>query len=62
MNHHISLEITNELLVTQNFVNSCKIAAMKDDGAIDAEEQKVLKKISKAADKFMKELKKIDCK
>lgn len=59
MNQHINLEITNEILVTKNFVNSCKLAAMKDDGVIDKEEQKQLDKIAKAADKFIKELEKI---
>lgn len=59
MNSHIKLELANEILVTRNFVSACKLAAVKDDGIIDKEEQKILDKISKAASKFIVELEKI---
>lgn len=59
MNPHIKLEITNEILVTKNFVNSCRLAATKDDGVIDKEEKKQLDKIRKASEKFVKELEKL---
>lgn len=59
MNPHIQLEITNEMLVTKNFINSCRVAAMKDDGIIDKDEQKLLNKIAKASNKFIKELEKL---
>ncbi len=59
MNQHISLEITNEILATKNFVSSCKMAATKDDGKVDKAEQKMLDKISKLSVKYMKELEKL---
>ena len=59
MNQYIKLEIMNELLVTENFVSACKLAATKDDGVIDEEEKKTLAKISKAAERFIKELNKL---
>ena len=60
MNSHIKLEIANEVMVTKNFLAACKLAATKDDGKVEKEEQKQLDKISKAAIKFLKELEKIN--
>lgn len=59
MNSHISLEITNEILATKRFVSSCKLAATKDDGKVDKEEQKIIDKINKASIKYIKELEKL---
>lgn len=59
MNAHINLEITNEIAVTKNFVTACKLAATKDDGKVNKEEQKVLDKISKASIKYIKELERL---
>ena len=59
MNPFIKLEIQNQRLVSQNFVVSCKLAARKDDNTIDADEEKVLKQIQKATDRYIKELSRI---
>lgn len=41
------------------FVQSCEMAALKDDGKISREEAKLLNKIRTATEKFCKELEKI---
>lgn len=56
MNTHIAAQITNITTMTKVFVQSCEMAATKDDGKVSVEEAKQLAKIKKAADKFMKEL------
>lgn len=59
MNFYIDAQITNMKAIVKTFEQSCKMAATKDDGKISPEEEKVLKKISAAAQKFIKELDKI---
>ena len=59
MNPFINLEIQNQRLLSQNFVVACKLAARKDDNTIDADEEKVLKQIQKATDRYIKALSKI---
>ena len=59
-NPYIKLEIAQISLAAKNFVNSCRTAAMKDDGTIDEEEQKTIKKISKATEKYLRELERIE--
>lgn len=44
---------------TRNFEQSCEMAARKNDGIIDKEEEQILKKIRAATEKFRKELGKI---
>ena len=56
MNTYISAQITNIKAMVQTFEASCKMAAMKNDGTIDKAEEKQLKKISAACQKFQKEL------
>lgn len=56
MNKYISGQIANMLTMTKTFDQSCKMAAMKDDGTIDKSEQRILKKIKKANDLYIKEL------
>ena len=58
MNPYIKLEINNEILVTKNFLNSCRVAAMKDDGTVDPAEKKLLERLAKATDKYISELEK----
>lgn len=56
MNTFIENQINNMLLSLKNFEVGCKLAATKDDGSISREEEKQLKKIKKATDKYRKEL------
>ena len=46
----------NMKIMTKTFEQSCRMAAMKNDGQIDKAEEKTLKKISAATQKFIKEL------
>lgn len=56
MNDYIDAQILNMIAMTKVFEHSCEKAALKDDGKIDQEEEKQLKKIKNAARKFIKEL------
>lgn len=42
--------------MVSTFEQSCKMAAMYDDGSISSEEEKALKAINEAAEKFKREL------
>jgi len=53
-------QIKNMIAMTKTFNQSCKMAAMKNDGQINKEEQKILKKIESATQHFIKELEKIN--
>ena len=59
MNPYIKLEISQMMLVAKNFSVSCRSAALKDDGTVDEKEKKVLDKISKATEKYIKTLEKL---
>lgn len=59
MNYHIEAQIMNMKAITKTFEQSCRMAATKDDGKISPEEEKILKKISAATQKFIKELDKL---
>ena len=56
MNTYIQAQIMNMVTMAKTFNQSCKMAALKDDGTIDREETKVLKKIEASTTKFIKEL------
>jgi len=59
MNYHIDAQVINMKTIVRTFEQSCRMAATKDDGRISPEEEKVLKKISAATQRFIKELDKI---
>ena len=59
MNYYIESQITNMKAIAKTFEQSCRMAATKDDGKIDVQEEKVLKKISAATERFIKELDKL---
>ena len=59
MNDYMDAQIKNMIIITKTFKQSCKMAAMKNDGQIDKAEEKILKKIESAAQHFIKELEKI---
>ena len=56
MNPYIEQQINNMIDLQQSFKQTCKVAAMKNDGIIDKEEQKVINAINKAVDKYIKAL------
>jgi len=59
----MNLEIQTQVLAMQNMVRNfgqiCRVAAMKDDGKIDSDEAKTIKKIEAASQRFLKELNKL---
>ena len=59
MNTYIVMQCRNMIAMINTFEQSCKLAAQKDDGTISKEEEKTLKKIHAAAEKFKAELSKI---
>ena len=59
MNSYIKAQILNITTITKTFEQACEMAAMKDDGKISQEEEKQLKKIKAASQKFRKELESI---
>lgn len=59
MNSFLKLSITNAILVSENFKKSCRADALKDDGQISSEEERLLSKIDKCTDKYIKELNKL---
>lgn len=56
MNSYIRAQILNITTMTKTFEQACEMAAMKDDGQISREEEKQLKKIRAASQRFRKEL------
>ena len=59
MNTYILMQCRNMIAMLNTFEQSCKLAASKDDGSISKEEEKALKKIHAATEKYKTELKKI---
>lgn len=59
MNSYIKAQILNITTMTKTFEQACEMAAMKDDGKISREEERQLKKIKAASQKFRKELESI---
>lgn len=55
-NSFITQQCQNMITSIDLFESACQMAASKDDGIISKEEQKVLKKIKAAGDKFKREL------
>lgn len=56
MNAYLNQQILNAIMFNQNFILNCKAAALKDDGVINKDEAKKLKKIEAAAKKYISEL------
>ena len=59
MNYYIKAQIFNIKSMVKVFEQACEIAAQKEDGQINKNEEKQLKQIKAAAEKFCKELEKI---
>lgn len=56
MNTYISAQILNMQSILKTFEQSCEMASLKDDGRKSREEEKQLKKLHAACQKFAKEL------
>lgn len=56
MNTYMEMQIKNMTMMVKTFEQSCQMAAMKNDGQIDKTEEKSLKKINAACQRFVKEL------
>lgn len=59
MNIYLQTQILNMKMAVQNFEQTCIVTAQKDDGKIDPEEKKIIKRIQSASEKFIKELDKL---
>ena len=59
MNSYIEGQIDNMTTMIKTFEQSCKMAALKNDGQIDKTEEKQLKKINAICDRFIKDLNKV---
>ena len=59
MNYYIEAQIFNIKSMVKVFKQSCEIAAQKDNGHISKDEERQIKQIKEAAEKFCKELDKI---
>ena len=56
MNQYLKSQIENMKVMTTAFKNACHLAVMQNDGQIDKQEEKAIKKIDAATQKFLKEL------
>ena len=56
MNHYITAQIFNMKTMVKTFEQSCKMAALQDDGTLDKQEEKQLRKISDSCQRFIREL------
>lgn len=59
MNDYLEAQIKNMVIMVKTFENSCRMAALKNDGRIDSTEAQQLKKIAAASEKFIRSLQKI---
>lgn len=59
MNAYLEAQIINMITIVKTFEESCRMTATENDGHINKDEAKQLKKINSAAEHFIKELEKI---
>ena len=59
MYSYIEAQIFNMKNMTKTFEQSCKMAAIKNDGKIDRDEERILKKINAATQRFLRDLENI---
>lgn len=59
MNSYIEAQVFNMKAMVKVFTQSCELATRKNDGKDNKDEEKQLKQIRAAAEKFCKELEKI---
>ena len=58
-NAYLKTQIQNQIIASDNFLNICKAAALKDDGKIDEEESRLLKDLEKLTKTYNKRLNKL---
>ena len=58
-NSYLKTQIQGQILAADNFVSICKLSAIKNDGVIDSNEDKLLKKITKITENYTKALNKL---
>lgn len=58
-NNYLKMQIQNQIFAVDNFISICTMSALKDDGKIDSEEAKLLKKLEKLTDEYKKGLNKL---
>ena len=58
-NNYLEMQIMNQIQMADNFKNTCRIAFQKEDGVIDKDERKILDKLTKETDTYIKNLQKI---
>lgn len=56
MNIFIDAQCKNMIAMVNTFVQACEMASQKDDGSISKDEEKTLKRIKTAAEKFKAEI------
>lgn len=56
MNQHMNLTVKAAIVYLKAFEQSMRVSAMKDDGAVDKQEEKDLKRLKKLTDKYIDEL------
>ena len=59
MNDYITAQIQQTKAYVKAFEAACQLGAMKNDGTIDKDEQKALKRINQAVKQFVRELEKV---
>ena len=52
INPYMKVQIKNQVLEVDNFLKLLRGAAVKDDGVVDSDEEKIIKKIEKASEKY----------
>ena len=57
INPYMKVQIKNEILETENFIELLKRAKEKDDGVVYADEDKVIERLQKASERYIKSLK-----
>lgn len=55
----VESEIIKQIEMVKNFKSNLLLSALKDDGIVDKEEQKIIDKANKLSEKYVKDLKKI---
>ncbi len=58
-NKFIQNSINAMILYAENFKTNCRLASLQDDNTTSKAEEKLLKKINKITDEYIKELKKL---
>ena len=55
-NNYLKIQIQNQLLAVDNFMSICKLSALQDDGVVDKDEEKLLKRLEKVTSDYKKAL------